>query len=163
MPSPIIAGRSDASGASEWGDITGTLSAQTDLQTALDAKVGLLASVPGVNLNTTDPTTLYTCPVGKSCIVLWAVMRNASVDIAVIATEFFFAVNAVDWSKIRLDHTKMTTANVYVPIFPGTNALVPDVAFVPSVLSAGQIFDCRIQTEFGSAATITVDVYGYLF
>lgn len=38
-----------------WGSITGTLSAQTDLQTALDAKIESVVAGQGVTVDSTDP------------------------------------------------------------------------------------------------------------
>ena len=48
--------QSSVSGGGAWGDITGTLSAQTDLQNALDAKQTLLVS--GSNLKTVGGASL---------------------------------------------------------------------------------------------------------
>ena len=42
--------------SAEWGNITGTLSNQTDLQTELDAKVN-----HGVISSTNEPTDIVTC------------------------------------------------------------------------------------------------------
>lgn len=47
---PLVA--TGGSGSVAWGDITGTLADQTDLQTALDSKV---ESVTGLNTDNTDP------------------------------------------------------------------------------------------------------------
>src|SRR5262249_30886106 len=60
-PGTVIRRAADGgSGAAVWGSITGTLSAQTDLNTALGGKQDLLigTAVAGQNLKTVNGTTL---------------------------------------------------------------------------------------------------------
>jgi hypothetical protein len=59
-------------GGAEWGDITGTLSDQTDLQTALDLKVPYTGATTNVNLGEYEikagQVTLDTSPTGTAAV-----------------------------------------------------------------------------------------------
>ena len=61
----VRAGNESGSGGTEWGDITGTLSDQADLQAALDAKEGSLGYTPenvankSTDVNLGSSNTLY--------------------------------------------------------------------------------------------------------
>ena len=50
---PVIS--ATGGGVSEWGDITGTLADQTDLQSALDDKEYVLTAGTGISIDRTDP------------------------------------------------------------------------------------------------------------
>ena len=86
------------SGVSEWGDITGTLSNQTDLQNALDAKQGTLVS--GVNIKTVD---------GKSILG----EGNLATPFRNIGEIFFSTIPVTDAGAHLLDGSQIVGGGIY--------------------------------------------------
>lgn len=135
----------------------------TATQTALDAKEGLLASVPDVDLNTTDPTTLFTSPSGKTTIITKAAIRDASIDLTPIAESLVFLAHGLEWASMRLDLAKLATGPAYAIVLPGTVSFVQDVSMTPRSLASTQSFTAAMLNPAGTPATVVIDVWGYSY
>lgn len=112
-----------------------------------------LATVTGVDFNVTTKTTLFTVPPGKSCIVVRAVTRNPSVSLTTASWGFGFNANADD-VVASATHTGLDGATKYV-LTGAKDASVRG--------AAGDVFGVKCSVAQGAAATVTIDVFGYLF
>lgn len=115
--------------------------------------LSLLASVTAVDVNTTDKTTLYTVPPGKSCVVTSVVGRLASISLTTAHFAFGFNANGndvvTDTAASALDGaTKYQAFNAISGAVRG---------------AAGDVFGIKCPTAQGVAATATFDVFGYLY
>ena len=123
----------------------------------------ILSSTSGVNLNAAadTETSLYTVPVGRSCIVTQIVIRTMSADAnnSVIT----FGVTGGSCDEFRGDQTLSgldgTTKYTVIYLDQDTND-TPEAAVL---LTAGDTFGVEITTQAGNACTCTMDVIGYLF
>lgn len=175
-----------ASGA-EWGDIAGTLSAQTDLQSALDAKAdgnqsvgtgssptfagltsnsaqvieGRLASVT-LDLNTTDPQTFFTCPAGKTCIPTVVILRDPSTNLS--AADGLAIVTSVGetWAELGFVDSGFVSGRFKI-VHAGQNAVGGMLTVAPGLLFATESLRGVMASPFGGAATCTIDIFGYLY
>ena len=93
-----VTGVQRVGGVSEWGDITGTLSNQTDLQNALNAKQGTLVS--GVNIKTVD---------GKSILG----EGNLATPFRNIGEIFFSTIPVTDAGAHLLDGSQIVGGGIY--------------------------------------------------
>jgi len=97
---PVISSTSSGGGA--WGSITGTLSSQTDLQTALDAKI----SKSGTNnitgdLYIYDPTQTYNFRIGQG-------IGNNPAQILISAKDYaFFGRQALQYLEFNAGNTTL--------------------------------------------------------
>ena len=112
-----------------------------------------LDSVTGVNLNSVAETTLYTCPVGKSCVITHVVIHTPSTALATASLSF-------GWNTANADDV---IANA-VPALTGATNYKVLVAKTDAVLGAASgTFKVDVQTAEGGALTATLDVFGYVF
>lgn len=121
-----------------------------------------LLSSTVLNLNTSTKQTLYTVPAGKSALILWVVARSASVDLSTGLTtllSFGFNAGATDWSSGNFGTPALTSSSLF-EMMSQTEAL----AGQPSVIgTAAQIFGAITDAAFGSAATVVIEIFGYVF
>jgi hypothetical protein len=110
-----------------------------------------LATVSGVSLNTTSKTTLYTVPSGKSAIIAHVVIRVASTSLTTAQFGFGFNANADDVIAAAL-HAELTSSTLYKLLDPKAGAAIG---------AATNVFG--IKATVTQSATITVDVWGYLY
>lgn len=115
---------------------------------------GLLATVGAVNLNTSTPTTLYTCPDGTTCVITKVVVRNASTSLTTASYSFGWNSAAFDNVIANATHTELTGSTLYTALQAKAGAAVGAAAGVFKVLA---------NTLQGGAATVTVDVFGYMY
>lgn len=113
-----------------------------------------LASVLGVNMNTATPTPLYAVPAGKTCVITKIVLKNASTSLTTASISFGFTSAAFNDVIATATHTELTGATLYTILVPKVGAILGVAAAVLNVL-------CNILQ--GGAATLDIDVYGYLF
>lgn len=116
-----------------------------------------------LNLNTNTKQTLYTVPAGKSAIPAIIVARSASVDLSGGVTTFLtfgFNAGATDWNPSTNFPTTDLTAAARFKVFGQESAASAGVSIIGT---AGQIFGAITDAAFGSAATVVIDVFGYLF
>lgn len=114
----------------------------------------LLASVPFVNLNTGSSQDLYTVPTGRSCVVTKVVIRAASISLTTVSFSLGFNSTSFNDVVANATHTELTSSALYT-------VLVAKIGATAGV--AGDTFSLKNNTNQGSAATCTVDVFGYLF
>lgn len=111
-----------------------------------------LATVDSVNFNVTTETSLFTVPPGKSCIITHMVTRNASISLTTASWGFGFNANADD-VVASATHTGLDGATKYV-LHGAKDASVRG--------AAADVFGVRCSVAQGAAATVSVDVFGYL-
>lgn len=113
-----------------------------------------LATVTGIDVDDDSAKqTLYTVPTGKSCIISHVVIRAASTDIDTAEYGLGFNANADDVIAAAA-HTELTGATLYTILDAKAGAVRG---------AAADVFGVKVTVEQGAAATITVDVFGYLF
>lgn len=112
----------------------------------------LLATVTGVDVNQSNKVTLYNVPSGKTMIPLRIIVRNASVNLTTAEFGFGFNANADDVVP-SIIHTQLTSSSLFIIDNP-----VPGAA----IGSAASVFGLKCTITQGAAATVTVDVFGYL-
>lgn len=113
----------------------------------------LLATVAGVDMNTATPTSLFTVPSGRICIVTRVVVRNASTSLTTVQTSWGWnSASFNDWETAFVLAALTTSANFRL-IIPLNGAKIG---------TAGQIFKALNTVLQGGAATTTMDVFGYL-
>lgn len=117
-----------------------------------EKSVSLLASTASVDINNAAKQSIYVCPSGKSCIITEIVVRNLSGAAASNSISFGWNTNAND---IIADATyaSFTGSTVYTKI----NAMAGAIRG-----TSAQIFGVIANTP-NSAATATIDVFGYLY
>lgn len=135
-----------------WGGITGTLSDQTDLQDALDAKASILQAqfdfvalapgskalkVFGSNLPTGD-NDLYTVPASKRAIIYGNVGYNPSAG-----TITWFPQVKISGTYYKIG----ASSNLSTGAGTGANFAVSSV--VPYILEVGEIFSINTTTTAG--------------
>jgi len=113
----------------------------------------LLSSMAAVDLNAVAETTLYTCPVGKSCIITRVVVRNPSVSLGTLSASF-------GWNTANADDV---IANAAIALTGATNYKIIGAASDAVRGVASGTFKIDVQTAEGEAATGTVEVFGFLY
>ena len=129
----------------------------------IDLAEGLLVSYPSVNLNTGSATTLFTCPTGRTCLITKVLIRSPSVDLTGSGDRLVFQANSTDWARLDLSASKLNGSTRYALVRPGTNDFSEDADYTPITLGSTQTFTSTLSGAFGSAATVTIEVYGTIF
>ena len=112
----------------------------------------ILATVTGIDLNVTDKQTLYTVPTGKTLVPTKIITRSASTSLTTAVFGFGFNASANDVVAAAL-HTTLT----------GNTLFAVDVPIAGSkVGAASDVFGLKCSIAQGAAATVTVDVIGFL-
>ena len=121
-----------------------------NINTVAEAKIVTLA---GVDLNVTTKTTIYTVPTGKTLIVTKVVIRNASASLTTANYALGFNANADD-VVTGATHTELTGSTLFSILNAKAGAIRG---------AAADVFGLKCSVAQGGAATVTVDVFGYLF
>lgn len=113
----------------------------------------LLKTTDLVNLNTATATLLYTVPTGYIAVPTRFVIRAASTSLTTVS--FSIGWNSATFNNVLADatHTELTGATLYTVLLPKTGA-------VRGV--AGDTLKLLCNVLQGSAATCSVDVFGYI-
>lgn len=136
--STSLLGSGDISVASAWGSITGTLSSQTDLQSALDGKAALPPSIPvftkacwPYNGNVTTGITSLTCRKRMNAI------HNAD-NIQLVFQNCYAEVNGLSVVTVKAA-VEDSAGNIYPAYFNGSRTATVAVngAFTTSDVVAG--------------------------
>jgi hypothetical protein len=135
----------------------------TDAQeTAFDAAVvtiaageRLLGTVDSVNANSSTPTLLYTVPAGKKAVITRVVVRKSSVNLTTADLSFGYNGPATYNDVIATStYKELTGATLYRQIFPKSGAILG---------SAGDLFKVMFNVLQGAPATLSIDVFGYVY
>ena len=167
-------GWADASGGGggTWGSITGTLSNQTDLQTALDGKmdaitVSFSASGSSLVFSDTPFTDVYTALSAKKLVVAYFV-DNASFTSSTIWFGTAFGGVDAEWAIIRFESIGNGRTGTYVVASGVPSNVVSHSANLSSSTTANYIFNSQIvgrtitvATTDWSSTTTTVDGVAY--
>lgn len=124
-----------------------------DLATAVGAPV-LLAAGVAVNLNAAGEQTLYTVPVGATCVITGLVLRDASVSLDTWSGSVGFNAGTDDDVVADAQHTELTGATLYTLITPKVGAKQG---------AAAAVLALKNNILQGAPATAKVDVIGYLY
>lgn len=115
-----------------------------------------LASVAGVNLNTTTKTDLFTPPSGSIVIVTQVLMRLPSDDIINAQWSFGSDADATDWLP------NDSYPEFVVPGFAASKLFtIRGPMDGATYTTDSQPFGIKCNVVEGSARTITIDVFGY--
>lgn len=123
-----------------------------------------LASV-SLDLNTNTKQALYEVPVGKSAIITQLVLRSPSGDITGGLTtrlEFGFNAGSDDWtsgSHFDVAASGLTASTLFA-VYNQQSAAANTAS---TIGTAAQVFGAITDVAFGSAATVIIDVIGYIF
>lgn len=130
-------------------------------------KAESLLSATTVAFNAAGQTTLYTVPVGKSCIITKAVVVagadcvDAEITIGVTATwDNWLGANGIGGANLDLD--ELDAAGEYCIITPITDADPVAAASVLTRYTAGEIIKVDV-TNSGGGATNTIYLFGFLY
>jgi hypothetical protein len=112
-----------------------------------------LVTVSFVDLNTATPNLLYIIPQGKSCVVTHMVLRTASISMT--TASYSVGWNSASYNDVvaNATHTELTGSTLY--------SVIPAKAGA-KVGTSGQSLFLLANTLQGAAATITVEIFGYL-
>lgn len=117
-----------------------------------EKSISLLVSAAGVDVNNGTKQSIYVCPTGKSCVISSIVVRNLSIACTTNSVSFGWDTNATT-TIADATHASFSATTVYTELAAKAGATVG---------TSGQIFGVKCNTT-ATAATATIDVYGYLF
>ena len=113
-----------------------------------------LVTVTSINMNAVAATSLFTVPEGKTLIITHVVIRNASIELDTADFGFGIAAGETDVITHNTLGTGLTAATLY-------RVLVAKDGAIKGI--AADIFKIGVDIAQGAAATMDVDVFGYLF
>lgn len=113
----------------------------------------LLITRDSVDLNTAVATSLYTVPADNIAVITRIVLRNASTSLTTASISFGFNSAAFNNIVANATHTELTGPTLYTVLIPKTGATRGVAADILKVLA---------NTLQGGAATVSIDVFGYL-
>lgn len=117
-----------------------------------EKSVSLLTSTATVDINNAAKQSIYVCPSGKSCIITEIVVRALSVACASNSISFGWDAPAADVIA-NSTYASFTGSTVYTKINAKAGATRG---------TSAQIFGVIANTP-NTAATATIDVFGYLY
>lgn len=112
-----------------------------------------LSTTNTVNMNTGTPTTLYTVPADNIAIITNVVIRGSSVSLTTASISFGW--NDADYNNViaNATHTELTGATKAKVVHPDATSIRG---------AAADVFKVKANTLQGEAATVSIDVFGYL-
>jgi len=124
--------------------------------------ITLLESTSGVDLNGVagTETTLYTVPVGKTCLVTHIVIHTMSADAALAVVTFGKTGGACDEFRGNQTLSGLSAVGKYTVVYLDQG--VNDTPEAADEFAAGESVGVEITTAAGGACTCTMDVFGYL-
>jgi len=122
-----------------------------------------LLSSTSVNMQTNTKQAFFTVPVGKKMVVDFIGVRNPSATlVGAVDTDFGSGAGADDWIlQVTLAGLTGTTHTAKIAQ-PDQAAGPPIVPVQKTVYVAGDIFGCIVNTDSTGAATVTMDLFGYM-
>ena len=125
--------------------------------TSTPASVGLLrvpfliAEVSSVNMNSGTKQDFFTVPSGRTLLIDYWLVRGASASLTTVEFSGGFNANADDVIA-RDTYTELTGSTLCSPRYVKKGAKLG---------AAGDVFGLKCATVQGSAATVTIEVYGH--
>lgn len=119
-----------------------------------DFGVMLYRTVPSINFNSGTKQTLITVPTGRTLVVDHIIIRNASTSLTTASCGFGQDANAADWSSTAT-YTALTGSTLYKILTSPTT--------VGTVAAAAATFGVKCTILQGGAATVTIDLWYYLY
>ena len=113
-----------------------------------------LVTVTGIDMNSVAATNLFTVPEGMTLIITHVVIRNASIALDTADFGFGYAAGETDVIAHAVLGSGLTAATLYKVLEAKDGAIKGDAA---------EIFKIGVDVAQGAAATMDVDVFGYLF
>lgn len=122
----------------------------------------LVASVT-INMKTETKQTIFTVPTGKTFIPFCLVVRNPSATlVGAVDSDFGSGANADTW-LLQISLNAFTATTDYgVLMQPDQAAGPPIVPTKKTIEIAGAVWGILVNTVATGAATVTMDLYGYL-
>ena len=113
-----------------------------------------LVTVTGIDMNSVAATNLFTVPEGMTLIITHVVIRNASIALDTADFGFGYAAGETDVIAHAALGSGLTAATLYRVLEAKDGAIKG---------AAAEIFKIGVDVAQGAAATMDVDVFGYLF
>jgi len=131
----------------------------------MDLRENALTKVASVSINmkTATKQTIFTVPTDKVFVPFCLVIREPSASLAgAVDSDFGAGANADDWLlQISLD-TYTATTDYGILMQPAQAAGPPIVPTKKTINDAGDVWGILVNTVSTGAATVTMDLYGYL-
>lgn len=143
----------DTNPAGTYPTNAATITAAAAIQASLTGAVSVLKTTNLVDLNTATPTTLYTVPTGFQAVVTRCIFRNASTSLTTASWSIGWNSAAFDNVIADATHVELAGATLYSSISAKVGATKGVAADTLKLLA---------NILQGAAATISVDVCGYL-
>lgn len=115
--------------------------------------ITLLERITGVDVNTTVKQTVYTVPTGKVAIITHIVVRNASINLDTANGGFGFDAGGSD--IVAHEAYSELDGATKIKVFQADKGSVRG--------AATDVLGSKCTTAQGAAATVDVDIFGYLF
>jgi len=122
----------------------------------------LVASVE-VNMKTETKQTIFTVPADKVFVPVMVIVREPSATLAgAVDTDFGAGANADDW-LLQISLNAFTATTDYGILMQPAQAAGPPIAPEKKTINvAGDVWGVLVNTVSTGAATVTMDLYGYL-
>lgn len=114
----------------------------------------VLSTTASVDLNTATATTLYTCPASTTCVITKVLITAASTSLTTASISFGWNSAAFDDVIANETYTELSGSTLY------TIRVAKDGA---TLGAAAGTFKVLANTLQGSAATVTIKVFGYVY
>lgn len=115
-----------------------------------------------LDVNTTSLQDAFEVPAGKTLVLTKVIVRSASADLSALAAAFRVVSSETTSVLINADVAGIFSSGTIYRIYPFFEHA--DGSFSGAeVIGAGFKVQCKVNVAFGSAETLTVDVFGYLY
>lgn len=111
----------------------------------------MIVEASAVDLNTGTKTDLFTVPTGRTLAIDYWLVRGASASLTTVQFSGGFNANADDVIATAT-YAELTGSTLYSPGYPKKGAKLG---------AAGDVFGAKCSVVQGSAATVTIEVYGH--
>ena len=127
-----------------------------------ELSVSLLGSAV-INMQTNTKQTIYTVPTDKVMVPVAIVVRTPSATLAGAVDSDFGGTAATDWlAEVTL--AGLTGVTHQCIIMQPAQAAGPPIVPAQNIIHAAAVaFGITVNTDSTGAATVTMDLYGYLY
>lgn len=131
----------------------------------INSKTNFLTKIASVSINaqTTTKQTIYTVPASKVMVPVFIIVREPSATLAgLVDADFGAGANADDWI-LQVSLNAFTAVTDYGLIKQVDQAAGPPIVPVKKTINiAADVWGIKINTGSTGAATVTIDLFGYL-